>query len=44
MKGNLPDVIEKVDLLKRVELEPFLEKGRKKYEEEQFWKSYKSLI
>jgi hypothetical protein len=44
MKGNFPDVIEKVDLLKRVELEPFLEKGRKKYEEEQFWKSYKSLI
>jgi hypothetical protein len=44
MSGNFPDVIEKVELHNRVELEPFLEKGQKKYQEEDYWKTYKSPL
>jgi hypothetical protein len=44
MSGNFPDVIDAVELHQHVELEPFLEKGRKKYEEEERWKNYKPLF
>jgi hypothetical protein len=44
MSGNFPDVIEAVRARNHVDLEPFLEKGRRKYEEEERWKSFKPLF